>query len=366
MPRAHEFSLEPLRTFLAGRIEEGLVPGAVFAIGRSEGAPHVEALGRRALEPRAETMTARTIFDLASLTKPMVTAPLAAELAADGAVGLDVSIARYLEETVRTRIGAATLRSLLTHTSGLPPMNPLEDYRGSKARVYAAIAREPLEAEPATRMIYSDVGYMLAQGVIERVTGRTLDRLAREVLFTPLGFRDTRFGIRAADRPRVAPTDRLHGDRGPWLRGRVHDPRARSKAMGGVAGNAGVFGTAQETARFCVMMLRGGRSGRRRVLRPETVRLMTTNQCPPAVEARRGLGFDIESPYSAPRGSLFSSESYGHSGYTGTSMWIDPTNDAYFVLLTNSLHAGGHKDLKALRSGAGTLAALAMGIEATS
>jgi CubicO group peptidase (beta-lactamase class C family) len=113
------------------------------------------------------------------------------------------------------------------------------------------------------------------------------------------------------------------------------------------------------------MMLRGGRSGRRRVLRPETVRLMTTNQCPPAVEARRGLGFDIESPYSAPRGSLFSSESYGHTGYTGTSMWIDPVNDAYFVLLTNSLHAGGHKDLKALRSGAGTLAALAMGIEAT-
>jgi len=163
------------------------VPGAVFALGRAEGAPHVEALGRRALAPRPETMTVRTIFDLASLTKPMVTAPLAAELAAEGVVGLDVSIGRYLEETARTRIGAATLRSLLTHTSGLPPMNPLEDYRGTKSRAYAAIAREPLEAEPGTRMIYSDVGYMLAQGVIERVTGRTLDRLARERLFTPLG-----------------------------------------------------------------------------------------------------------------------------------------------------------------------------------
>jgi CubicO group peptidase (beta-lactamase class C family) len=367
MPARSELdrSLEPLRTFLSGRIEEGLVPGAVFAIGRAEGAPHVEAMGRRARTPRVERMTARTIFDLASLTKPMVTAPLAAELAASGVVGLDVSIGRYLEETARTRIGAATLRSLLTHTSGLPPMNPIEDYRGTKSRLYAAIARERLEADPGTRMIYSDVGYMLAQGVIERMTGTTLDRLARERLFLPLGFRDTRFGIRAADRPRVAPTARLHGDRGPWLRGRVHDPRARSKAMGGVAGNAGVFGTALETARFCSMMLRGGRSGRRRVLRPETVRLMTTNQCPPAVEARRGLGFDIESPYAAPRGSLFSSESYGHTGYTGTSMWIDPVNDAYFVLLTNSLHAGGHKDLKALRSGAGTLAALAMGIEAT-
>ena len=113
------------------------------------------------------------------------------------------------------------------------------------------------------------------------------------------------------------------------------------------------------------MLLRGGRSGRRKILRPETVRLMTTNQCPPSVEARRGLGFDIESPYSAPRGSLFSSDSYGHTGYTGTSMWIDPANDAWFVLLTNSLHAGGHKDLKALRAGAGTLAALALGIEAS-
>lgn len=132
-----------------------------------------------------------------------------------------------------------------------------------------------------------------------------------------------------------------------------------------MAGNAGVFGTAEETARFCVMMLREGRSGRRRVLAAETVRLMTSNQCPPSIEARRGLGFDIESPYSAPRGSLFSSDSYGHTGYTGTSMWIDPRHDAFFVLLTNSLHAGGHKDLKAFRSGAGTLAAVALGIEAT-
>jgi CubicO group peptidase (beta-lactamase class C family) len=370
MPRAavstrHDFTrpLDPLRTFLKGRIEERLVPGAVFALGRGDGPVHVEAMGHRALEPRRETMTERTIFDLASLTKPMVTAPLLAELAADGALGLGDRLESHLEETAGTKIGALTLRSLLTHTSGLPAMNPLEDYRGTKARLYAAIAREPLEAPPGKRMIYSDVGYMLAQGVIERVTTKTLDRLARERIFSPLGFRDTRFGTLAKDRPRVEHTARLHEDRGPWLRGKVHDPRARSKAMAGVAGNAGVFGTAEETAHFCQMMLRGGRAGRRKVLTVETVRLMTTNQCPPAVGARRGLGFDIESPYSAPRGSLFSSESYGHSGYTGTSMWIDPENDAFLVLLTNSLHAGGHKDLKAFRSGAGTLAALGLGIE---
>jgi CubicO group peptidase (beta-lactamase class C family) len=355
-------SLDPLRTFLQGRIDEGTVPGVVFALGKGDAPVHVEALGHRALEPRRETMTTRTIFDLASLTKPMVTAPLLAELAENGALGLGDRVESHLPETAGTKIGSLTLRSLLTHTSGLPPMNPLEDYRGTKARLYAAIAREPLETKPGTKMIYSDVGYMLAQGVIERVAKKPLDRLARERIFAPLGLRDTRFGILAKDRPRTAPTARLHDDRGPWLRGKVHDPRARSKAMGGVAGNAGVFGTAEETARFCVMMLRDGKIGRKRILSAATVRLMTSNQCPPSVPARRGLGFDIESPYSAPRGSLFSGDSYGHTGYTGTSMWIDPVNDGYFVLLTNSLHAGGHKDLKAFRSGAGTLAALGLGI----
>jgi len=364
MSRASESSraFEPLRAFLAARIEEGLVPGAVFATGRTEGRAHIEALGHRALFPRPEPMTEATIFDLASLTKPMVTAPLLVGLALRGAVGLDDPVGRHLEETGGSRVGSLTLRSLLTHTSGIPAMNPLEDYAGGKPRLYAAIAREPLAAEPGERLIYSDVGYMLAQGVIERVLGRGLDRLAREDLFAPLGFRDTAFRTRAKDRPRVAPTERLHGDRGPWLRGRVHDPRARSRAMGGVAGNAGVFGTAAETARYCVVLLQGGKEGRRRILDAEAVRLMTTNQCPPALGVRRGLGFDIESPYSAPRGALFSRESYGHTGYTGVSMWIDPRNGAYFVLLTNSLHAGGHKDLKSFRSEAGTLAARGLGI----
>ncbi len=340
------------------------MPGAVFAVGRAGGTEHRAALGRRALYPRPEPMTERTIFDLASLTKPMVTAPLLVELSVSGALALDDPLERHLEETRDTKVGSLTLRSLLMHTSGLPAMNPLEDYRGGKAGLYAAIAREPLAAEPGERMIYSDVGYMLAQGVIERTAGKGLDRLAKERIFGPLRFRDTAFRSRAKDRPRVAPTTRLHEDHGPWLRGRVHDPRARSRAQAGVAGNAGVFGTAEETERFCAMLLRGGTAGRRRVLSPETVRLMTTNQCPPVLGARRGLGFDIESPYSAPRGARFSKDSYGHTGFTGVSMWIDPANDAYFVLLTNSIHAGGHKDLKAFRSEAATLAARGLGISA--
>ena len=356
---AHSF--EPLRGYIESRIEEGLVPGVVVAVGRRS-LFHQAALGHRALAPRTEPMSLRTIFDLASLTKPMVTGALAAELACAGILDLDDPVERHLEETRGTDAGSLPLRMLLTHTAGLPAMNPLADYSGGKPRLFAAIAREPLEARPGERFTYSDVGYILVQGVLERVTRKRLDRLAREKIFDPLHFRDTRFGTRAADLVRVAPTTRLHGDRGPWLRGRVHDPRARSRALGGVAGHAGVFGTAEEAARFCAMLLQRGLAGPRRILRPEAVRLMTTNQCEPPVTVRRGIGFDIESPYAAPRGSLFSSDSYGHTGFTGVSLWIDPRNDAYFVLLTNSLHAGGHKDLKAFRARAATLAARALGI----
>src|SRR5262249_47391655 len=195
-----------------------------------------------------------------------------------------------------TKVGSLSLRSLLAHTSGLPAMNPLADYSGTKERLYAAIAREPLEAEPGRRLIYSDVGYMLAQGVIERIAKKSLDRLARERIFAPLGFRDTAFRSRAGDRRRVAPTERLRGDAGPWLRGRVHDPRARSHALEGVAGNAGMFGTAEETARFCVMMLRGGRSGRAPGLAAGTVRLLTTKQWPPPLLVPRGVGVARQGP----------------------------------------------------------------------
>lgn len=345
---------EPLRSYLESEIEAGLVPGAVVVVGRSSGIVYHAALGYRALTPRRERMTGRTIFDLASLTKVMVTAPLVVERSVRGGFSLEDPLERHLVETHGTETGSIALRMLLTHTAGLPPMNPLADYRGGKSRLYAAIAREPLEARSGERFAYSDVGYVLLQGVVERVARKRLDRVARAEIFAPLCFRDTRFGIRAKDRPRLAPTTR---ERGGWLRGRAHDPRARTRALGGVAGHAGVFGTSAEVARFCEMLLRRGSYAGRRVLSEETVRLMTTDQIGGALPVRRGYGFDIESPYSAPRGALFSRDSYGHSGFTGVSLWIDPVNDVYLVLLTNSIHAAGHKDLKPFRAEAATLAA---------
>jgi CubicO group peptidase (beta-lactamase class C family) len=356
MPPSNAF--DPLRRFLESQIEAGLIPGAVVVAARRGRPAYRAALGFRALEPRREPMTERTIFDLASLTKVMATAPLLVERAVRGALAAEDPLERHLAETRGTEVGSIPLRLLLLHTSGLPPMNPDEDYRGGKSRLYAAIAREPLESRPGERFRYSDVGYVLLQGVIERGTGERLDRLAQRELFTPLGFRDTRFGVRASDLRRVAPTTR---EGGRWLRGRAHDPRARARALRGVAGHAGIFGTAAEVARFCEMLLRRGTWGRRRILSEEVVRLMTTDQIGGALPERRGFGFDIESAYSAPRGALFSRDSYGHSGFTGVSIWIDPANEAYVVLLTNSIHAGGHKDLKPLRHEAATLAARGLG-----
>jgi CubicO group peptidase (beta-lactamase class C family) len=230
----------------------------------------------------------------------------------------------------------------------------MEDYRGGKRGLYAAIARERLRAAPGSRFIYTDVGYVLLQGVLERRFGKRLDRLASERLFTPLRFRDTRFGTKRADRRRVAPTERV---RGRWLRGTVHDPRTRTKALSGIGGHAGIFGTGAEVARFAELILGGGVRAGRRILSEQAVHWMTTNQAGRGVGARRSFGFDIESPYSAPRGRLFSRRSFGHSGWTGVSLWIDPVRDGYLVLLTNSVHPDGHRDLKSFRAEAATLAA---------
>jgi len=347
-------TFRPLVNLVRARVAEGLIPGAVVAVGRSARIVFQAALGRRAIEPRREVMTATTIFDLASLTKVMVTAPLVVERAIRGELSLLDPLSRHLSETRGTEVGAIPLHMLLTHTAGFVPDNPMEDYAGTKTRLLAAIAGEPLVCPPGTRFEYSDVGYGLLQLVLERRAGARLDRLADRELFQSLRFSDTRFGVPEAKKKRTAPTT---FERGRWLRGRVHDPRARSRALAGVAGHAGVFGTAREVARFCEMILLKGRWRGRRILSEETVHAMTTDQCGGNIGARRGFGFDIESPYSSPRGLGFSRHSFGHTGWTGVSLWIDPQNDAYVVVLTNAIHPDGHKDLKAFRSEVATRAA---------
>ena len=348
-----------LAALVESRIADGLFPGAVVAVGRADGIAYHAAFGRRALSPRREPISRRTIFDLASLTKVMATAPLVVERAIRRNLSLLDPVERHLAETRGSPVGAIPLHLLLTHTAGLTADNPINDYAGSKEDLLAAIVREPLESPPGTKFTYSDVGYILLQLIVERAARRRLDRIAEAELFQPLGLRDTRYGVSRADMARTAPTTL---ERGRWLRGRVHDPRARSRALGGVAGHAGMFGTAAEVARFCELILNRGRYRGRPLLSQESVRAMTTDQCVGNIGVRRGFGFDIESPYSAPRGQRFSRSSFGHSGWTGTSLWIDPESDAYVVLLTNAIHPDGHKDLKAFRSDAATLAAKSLGI----
>ncbi|MGH7682309.1 MAG: serine hydrolase domain-containing protein [Candidatus Eiseniibacteriota bacterium] len=350
---------KPLASLVQATIDSGLIPGAVVAVGRADGGAYLAAFGRRALLPRREAMTSRTIFDLASLTKVMVTAPLIVERGVQGKLSPLEPVERYLTEAKGTGIGSIPLHLLLTHTAGFPDDNPLEDYAGSKAELLAAIAREPLASPPGTRFVYSDVGYVLLQMILERGARRRLDQIADNELFRPLRFRDTRFGVAAARLSRTAPTTL---ERGRWLRGRVHDPRARSRALAGVGGHAGVFGTAEDVARYCEVILNRGRFRGRAILSEETVRAMTTDQSGGNAGVRRGFGFDIESPYSSPRGQRFSRASFGHTGWTGVSLWIDPESNAYVVLLTNAIHPNGHKDLKVFRSEAATLAAEGLGI----
>ncbi len=197
----------PLAAHVDSTIASGLIPGAVIAVGRAEGMAYLGAFGRRALEPSREAMTRRTIFDLASLTKVMVTAPLIVERAVRGELSLLDTVARYLRETEGTQVGSIPLHMLLTHTAGFPADNPIEDYFGSKTELLAAIAREPLEAPPGTRFAYSDVGYIVLQLILERGSRRRLDRIAAADLFMPLKYRDTRFGVRPADLKRTAPTE---------------------------------------------------------------------------------------------------------------------------------------------------------------
>ena len=355
--RGVDRAFRPLTRFLERRVSEGVVPGAVAAVGRARELLFLQAFGHRAVRPRRERMSERTILDLASLTKVMVTAPLVVERASRREISLLDPLERHLPETHGTKIGPIPLHMLLTHTAGFVADNPLGDYAESREALLRAIAREPLESEPGTAFRYSDVGYVLLQLVLERLGRRRLDRLADAEIFRPLRFRDTRFGTKPKDRGRCAPTESVGGR---WLRGRVHDPRARSAALKGVAGHAGVFGIASEVARFCAMILGRGVWQGRRILSEETIRGMTTDQCGGNLGVRRGFGFDIESPYSSPRGRAFSAQSYGHTGWTGVSLWIDPENDGYLALLTNAIHPDGHKDLKAFRSEAATLAGEAL------
>ncbi len=322
-----------LDAVLERAVAAGKTPGAVLLVARQGKVLYRKAHGSRSLEPERRPMEIDTIFDCASLTKVLVTAPAVMMLVEEGRLRLIDRVTKHLPEFSGGQ-SAITVKQLLTHFSGLRPDVDLEPvWSGYETGIQKAYEEVPI-VEPGSRFIYSDINYILLAEIVRKISGKPLDEFARERIFAPLGMSETSFRPAASLLPRIAPTERLPD--GTLLHGTVHDPTTRY--MGGVAGHAGVFSTADDLGRFAQMMLDGGRRDDVRLLSPLTLAKMTSPRSPPAHPALRGLGWDIDSPYSSTRGDLFPSNSYGHTGYTGTSMWIDPLTRTYIILLTNRVH----------------------------
>jgi uncharacterized protein YbbC (DUF1343 family)/CubicO group peptidase (beta-lactamase class C family) len=343
-------------------VERKEVPGAVALIARHGKIVYRKAFGNRALEPSREAMTVDTVFDLASLTKVVATATSMMILVERGKVSLADAVALYVPEFGRMGKERITVEQLLTHRAGLPPDNDIADYIGVSVNPLENIYNLRPSYEPGSRFLYSDVGYIVAGEIIRRVSGKTLDQFTAENIFKPLGMSETAFlqtpGTASSDeaqnRPAVNADGAALNDResmksrvattenrdGRWMRGEVHDPR--SYALGGVAGHAGLFSTADDLAVFCQMMLNGGEYGGARILSPYTVeRMISAGSLPPS--ELRGIGWDINTSFSSNRGDLFPVGTFGHTGFTGTSIWIDPSSKTFVVLLTDRVHLGSSK-----------------------
>jgi CubicO group peptidase (beta-lactamase class C family) len=343
------------------------LPGAVFRLER-EGAVYERGYGKTSYEADAVPVTPDTVFDAASLTKVLATAPSVLMLAEEGRIELDAPLVRYFPECAGGGKDAITVRHLLSHTSGLASGLPAKpDWRGDDSAHALACAQRTTHP-PGSLFRYSDINYVLLGQLVRRVSGMPLHEFAQRRIFAPLRMKDTGYlPLARMSAAVIAPTQKggqdgesLHGDLAPGqlLQGVVHDPTVRR--MGGVAGSAGVFSTARDIARFARMLLGGGELDGVRVLGKDSVRLLTTVQTPPGIEALRGLGMDIDSPYAKrPRGNVFPVGSYGHTGFTGCILWIDPQSSTFYVFLSNRVYPDDKSNVLALYTELGTLSAQA-------
>jgi uncharacterized protein YbbC (DUF1343 family)/CubicO group peptidase (beta-lactamase class C family) len=329
--------LQAMDAAVEDAIAKRIIPGGVLWVER-DGAIYGRAYGNRATVPSVESITPDTIYDAASLTKVVATSPSIWRLVERGKIDIDAPVKTYIPEFAGGWRDEVTVRHLLTHTSGLRAGISLADkWSGYEEGVKRAAAEQPRH-RPGATFLYSDINYILLGDIVRRVSGEPLDVFARKNIFEPLGMRDTSF--RPARSVRIAPTERVEGI---VLRSEVHDPTSRR--MGGVAGHAGMFTTAEDLARFA-----------RAVLEGTFPAAMTAVQTPPGVAVRRAGGFDIDSSYSWPRGA-FPLGSFGHTGYTGPSIWIDPASRTFVIFMTNRVHPDDRGSLSALRRTLGTLAA---------
>jgi len=358
---AQSFSASPaLDAQVEQAINAGQIPGAVLLVGQIDGGQpkilHRKAYGQRSLVPAREAMTVDTIFDAASLTKVLATTPAVMKLVEQGKIALSTPVTAYLPEFQGGK-SAITVRDLMTHFSGLrPDLDLVPAWSGYETGIRKALA-EKSDAPPGERFVYSDINFELLGEIVRRVSGKPLNEFARDILYQPLGMSDSTFLPPASLIPRIAPTENDPATGKPF-RGVVHDPTARY--MGGVAGHAGLFTTADDVARYAAMLLGVGP----RVFSPLTIAKFTTPNSPPDQPILRGLGWDIDSPYASLRGELYPIGSYGHTGFTGTSLWIDPTSKSYVILMTNRVHPNGGVSINALRARLATIVAAAVRVTA--
>ena len=335
-------------------IAEKKCPGGVLWL-EHQGAVYQKAYGNRAVVPAEEPMTPDTIFDAASLTKVIATTPAIMLLVERGQISLDAPIKTYIPEFVGGGKEAVTIRHLMTHTSGLRPgIENRSGWKGQPAAIQKASA-EVLQNPPGTIFRYSDINYFVLGEVVQRVARKPLEEFVATEIYQPLGMMDTGYMPPKSKLGRIAPTEVVGG---VPFRGVVHDPTARN--MGGVAGHAGLFTSAADLATYARMLVNKGAMDKGRLFKAETVQLMTQVQTPESVGTRRGLGWDIDSSYSGPRGTLFPLGSYGHTGWTGTSLWIDPFSKSFLIFLSNRNHPDEKGSVLPLRHKLGTLAAEAI------
>ena len=353
---------------VAEAIEQKKTPGAVVLVARRGHVVWRRAYGARSLVPTREAMTTDTVFDVASLTKVVATATSVMILVERGQVRVNDSVTQHIPELKGAGRERVTIEHLLTHRSGYAPDFDLGEQWEGREEMLKRLYAEPLRAAPGSRFVYSDIGLIALGEVVRRASGMPLEEFARKNIYEPLGMRETMFRPPASLWPRVAPTETVRGARSylggagdPMpqgsrvLRGEVHDPTANR--MYGVAGHAGLFSTADDLAVYCQMILGNGEYKGARVLSPYGVAEMTRPRQVSEEGWARGLGWDINTDYSGNRGDIFPLGSFGHTGFTGTSIWIDPASESFVVFLSNRVHPEGKGDIGLLRGRVASIAA---------
>lgn len=322
-------------------IADGRMPGCVIAIGRHGQIAWLKAYGQKRVEPHQEPMSVDTVFDLASITKPMATATSVMILVEQGKVRLRDKLSEHFAGFEQGGKQAITVEHLLTHQSGLTADNPISDYDHGPEEAWKRILESSVSYEPGSQFVYSDVGFIVLGELIRRVSGMDVSEFSQQHVFQPLGMQETGFLIGPELRQRAAPTEMRDQQ---WIQGEVHDPRAHR--LGGVAGHAGLFSTAADVAIYAQMLLQQGRYREQTIMSAAAIERMTQ---PFAIQTTlRGLGWDKQSAYSSNRGEFFSSAAFGHGGFTGTVLWIDPHYDLFFIFLSNRVHPNGQGNVNSL------------------